>query len=264
LDLSVTERLTTILKMWQNTLVYNRGTMNEQRYQDILAPLQKGKQYTLAELSSVIHTLRPQLSPRGYSWILSHLVQQGSLKRIKEGIYLRDDTLKIYDSGSLPKVGQECISLIRKAYPDFRIVAFETTILNEWLNELIARSTLIIEVESLALGYVYNALHGKVKATLLLKPSAKEMDYYRDDRTVLLEPLVSRAPLTKNQTTVRLEKLMVDLIADDFLSFFYSSSELPDMFESMRENYAMDYGTLFNYAKRRRVSTELSALFSPI
>jgi hypothetical protein len=90
------------------------------------------------------------------------------------------------------------------------------------------------------------------------------MDYYRDDRTVLLEPLVSRAPLTKNQTTVRLEKLMVDLIADDFLSFFYSSSELPDMFESMRENYAMDYGTLFNYAKRRRVSTELSALFSPI
>jgi predicted transcriptional regulator of viral defense system len=79
--------------------------MNEQRYQDILVPLQKGKQYTLAELSSVIHTLRPQLSPRGYSWILSHLVQQGSLKRIKEGIYLRDDTLKIYDSGSLPKVG---------------------------------------------------------------------------------------------------------------------------------------------------------------
>jgi hypothetical protein len=89
------------------------------------------------------------------------------------------------------------------------------------------------------------------------------MTHYRNDETILLEPLRSRSPLKRQGTGIRLEKLMVDLLADDFFAYFYSPSELPDVYEAISKNNIIDTDTLFAYAKRRLVYDRLTSLLPP-
>jgi hypothetical protein len=95
---------------------------------------------------------------------------------------------------------------------------------------------------------------------VLLKPSEKEMSHYRTAETLILEPLSSRAPLSKKTPSIGLEKLMVDLLADHFFSFFLSESELPSLCQKMTKDYLINYSTLHAYAQRRGVENRLKRL----
>jgi hypothetical protein len=227
---------------------------------DILNSLFIDRTYTRDDLFKIILDHHPAYTQSSCRWVLSALLKEGSLMRIYCGGYRKTTELKHYEPVSLEKHTSAALALLKKALPEAKIVAFDSAMLNEWLNELIAHSTGIIEMDPAFLEDAYYVLKAKYKGTVLLKPNEKEMTHYRNGETLLLEPLRSRAPLSRKENTIRLEKLMVDLLADDFFAYFYSASELPDIYESMSRNYALDVDTLFAYAKRRLVYDELCHL----
>jgi len=71
--------------------------------------------------------------------------------------------------------------------------------------------------------------------------------------------LISKSPLqnvNKVQTTT-LEKLIVDLFSDKKLFAAFQGSELAHIANTAYNRYAIDFTTLFHYAKRRRKDIDL-------
>jgi hypothetical protein len=238
---------------------YN-AAMAQERYSKISEAMVEGKPYSKIELLRLIQNCYPDLSSHSEAWVIYHLLKQGSCCKIGHGLYLKNSALVSYQNPPLPSSIQSLIEQLKRRFPQTPVVAFESSCLNEWLNELIASSTPVIEVESSLLEDAYYALSAKSSYRILLKPTDKEMTHYRQGQFLILEPLTSRAPLNKEGTGIRLEKLMVDLLADSFFSYFFSLGECPNIFQEITQRYIVDSGTLFTYAKRRHVEAELKAL----
>ena len=80
---------------------------------------------------------------------------------------------------------------------------------------------------------------------------------------VIIKRLVTRAPIQKikNKKTVvpiaTLEKIMVDLFADENLLHFYQGSEMVNIYEKIIDRYSINFTKLFSYAKRRKKEQEI-------
>ena len=74
---------------------------------------------------------------------------------------------------------------------------------------------------------------------------------------------MTRAPIQKikNKKTVvpiaTLEKIMVDLFADENLLHFYQGSEMVNIYEKIIDRYSINFTKLFSYAKRRKKEQEI-------
>jgi hypothetical protein len=233
--------------------------MNENSYENINDVLKKGYPYRRKEIFSLIEKVKPQYTAASFRWILDDLLKRGTLKRFGRGLYMKGCEQETYMPEVLP-LERRAVKILLERFPLAKIVAFSSTILNEWLNELVAHGTIVVEMEESYLDDAYYLLKEKTKATVLLKPTEKEITHYRDDDTIILEPLRSRAPLLRKDTTIKLEKLMVDLLADSFLTYFFSPSELPALYKTMNERYIINKDALYAYATRRGVCQELISL----
>ena len=54
-----------------------------------------------------------------------------------------------------------------------------------------------------------------------------------------------------------LEKIMVDLFADENLLHFYQGSEMVNIYEKIIDRYSINFTKLFSYAKRRKKEQEI-------
>ncbi len=85
----------------------------------------------------------------------------------------------------------------------------------------------------------------KAKRTHRLRPS-------KPSRLVIESPREK-----KERYRARLEKLLVDLIADPLISKLVSQSEYPEIYDSAFFSCPIDESSLFRYAKRRSVYDEI-------
>jgi hypothetical protein len=216
--------------------------------------------YTKDDIVNIIKKVKPSLSPSSYGWIIYQLKNNGEIKRIGKSTYIKSKKLEQYKSRALSKEAARCLASLKKAFPNSELIVFETSCLNEWLNELIAHSTIVVEMRSDLLESAFFLLSKNNESHVLLKPGKDEFSHYWSDDSVIIEPLHSRAPLEKKGNGICLEKLIVDLLSDKFLGYFFSRSELPEIYEEMFEQYAIDADRLFTYAKRRRVLSALLPL----
>ncbi len=59
-----------------------------------------------------------------------------------------------------------------------------------------------------------------------------------------------------------LEKIMVDLFADENLLHFYQGSEMVNIYEKIIDRYSINFTKLFSYAKRRKKEQEIKQFIS--
>ena len=98
-----------------------------------------------------------------------------------------------------------------------------------------------------------------------LNPDDKEIEFYISESAVpvVIKRLVTRAPINKLKNkkiavpVASLEKIMVDLFADETLFHFYQGSELINIYEKILERYNINFTKLFSYAKRRKKELEI-------
>ena len=78
---------------------------------------------------------------------------------------------------------------------------------------------------------------------------------------IVIVKLTTEAPKGKKISWhTRLEKLLVDIVAEPLLSASISQAEYPHIYTDAFERYIVDENTLFRYARRRRASNKIRNL----
>jgi hypothetical protein len=213
---------------------------------------------------NIFESLFPKQSLHAYYWALTRLLKTGKLEKTGLGLYLKGEERPVfrysYSSAFLRKV----TSLVKKAFPKIRFISYESTILNQFLNLMLGSDVLFLQVEPVAVPFVFDLLKTKTDYSVLLDPTDKEITHYLRKETIIVTPIYSRAPVAKNSSEILLEKLAVDLFYDSTLQHFVPSSEVETIFRNMLEKYRVDGSLLLAYAKRRGGNGPIQSLIQDL
>ncbi len=215
------------------------------------------------ELFQFYSDFEPDLKESTFSWRIYDLKKKDIIKTIGRGLYVIS-----YKPKYKPNLTESILKIIRKTndrYEDIIYCVWE----NQWLNEFTQHQTsnqmIIVEVEKEFTESLYYYLNDSLRMDFFLNPDEKEIEFYISESTVpvVIKRLVTRAPISKlrdKKNTVpvaTLEKIMVDLFADENLFHFYQGSELVNIYEKILERYSINFTKLFSYAKRRKKEQEI-------
>lgn len=207
--------------------------------------------FTRKELKDYIRAKNPALKDSSFSWLLYDLCQKRIIQRIAHDVYQK------YEEGSLLKnytadMSADTVNILgflKTRFPLITFIIWETRAFNEFANHQMARNFIFIEVEKQFDESVFNALHEKNNYTVLYRPRAKELALYSGNITVSVLPITSEAPISGYYA--RLEKLLVDLFANELLDLIISRSDFPGIYEEAFSKYNINYNMMIRYAKRR-------------
>lgn len=222
-------------------------------YEQLGSVLERGKIYSHKELIDDLKALRPELSGSTYHWAVSSLVRSGQLTRCGYDAYAVQDGLpkKSYRP-VYSDLSEELIAKISNQYPYMSFTVFETVLMNEFLNHLIAQNTVFLQVEKDSAIFVFHSLQECGYPNVLYRPTAGDFDLYWSRNVIVVTNLISEAPMRAGRPhDITLEKLLVDMVTDRIIAATYSPAELPDVFEEAQQQYGLDTVRLLRYARRR-------------
>ena len=224
-----------------------------QWYIEVLNRMEDKKTYSHKVLLDKLRILKAGLSESTYHWAISKLVRDGALTRLGYDSYsLPTDSPKKTYEPLYSDIAEELIGLIAEKYSDVKFTVFETVLLNEFLNHLIAQNTVFIQVEKESSIYVFRFLQEQRISNVLYKPDEDTLALYWSKDCVIVTDLVSEAPIRSDKPhAVLLEKMLVDLLADKRIASTFSKAELPDVMEWAQYRYLLDKTRMLRYARRR-------------
>lgn len=210
----------------------------------------------------------PDLKESTFSWRIYDLKKKNIIKTIGRGLYVIS-----YKPKYKPVLSDNVLKIARKTtkrFEDIKYVIWETQWLNEFSQHQISNQMVVIEVEKEFTDSLYYYLNDTMRMDFFLNPDEKEIQFYISESNVpvVIKRLVTRAPIIKlkNKKTVvpiaTLEKIMVDLFADEGLFHFYQGSEIINIYEKIIDRYSINFTKLFSYAKRRRKEQEIKQFIS--
>ena len=184
---------------------------------------------------------------------INKMIAFGKLSRVGNGRYAFVGKRK-FDYAIAHDVSVDVLNKLEKRFgKNVRFVIYESTILNMFLNHLIVRPTVIVEVEKDVAETVFWFLKEEGFGNVLLNPSEDENYLYNpyDGTGIIVKPMVSKAPIDHKRHKITIEKLAVDIVCDRTLNMFYEGAEISPMVEDILRNYAIKFDSVRNYAKRR-------------
>ena len=197
-------------------------------YEHIKNVLKCGEIYSHKELTDELKILKPDLADSTYHWT-------------KKQYYPPYSDLAL-----------EVMNQIKETYPYVTFTVFETVLMNDFLNHLIAQNTVFIQAEKESSIYVFRFLQEKGYQNVMYKPGKNEFDLYWSRDEIVVADIISEAPLrTDEPHKIMLEKMLVDMIADKLISTTFSKAEFPDVIEQAQSRYYLDKIRLLRYARRR-------------
>lgn len=205
----------------------------------------------------------PDLKQSTFSWRIYDLKKKDIIKTIGRGLYLIS-----YKPKYRPVLSDNVLKIARKTnekFTEIQYAIWETQWLNEFTQHQVSNQMIVVEVEREFTESLYYYLNDSLRMDFFLNPNEKEIEFYISESTVpvVIKRLVTRAPISKlinKKNTVlvaTLEKIMVDLFADENLFHFYQGSELINIYENILERYSINFTKLFSYAKRRKKEEEI-------
>jgi len=227
-------------------------------YSNAILKLAPGVCYSHKDITGELKKTKQNLSNSAYYWAVREMIQEGSLYRLGYDSYsLPTDSPK---SEYKPHYSEQAASLIdtlSQAFPHVAFTVFETVLLNDFLNHLIARNTVFLQVEKESSAYVFRYLQESGTANVLFCPNKAEFDLYWSDNCVVVIDMISEAPLCPFAPhSILLEKMLVDICADKLIAGSFSKAELPDIYEQASAKYRIDKAKLMRYARRRNKQNE--------
>lgn len=145
---------------------------------DLLKP---NLQITKSEYEKIIRQFNPNCSQDAIYWQLRQLQQKGIIKRTGRGIYTICDNEKekweyTYDHSELTK---EIVERIEKEYPLIDFQVWEFIQLNEFVNHLIGKNVIFIEVEHMLEETVFEMLSEYYPRVLLCPEQELFYTYFK-------------------------------------------------------------------------------------
>ena len=224
-----------------------------QWYEEVLKRIDGKKTYCHKELMDELRMLKTDLSDSTYHWAISGLVRDGALTRYGYDSYsltsdhTKDEYVPVYSD-----TAEGLIRLISEKYPYVQFMVFETVLMNEFLNHLIAQNTVFIQVEKESSIYVFRFLQEQGIQNVMYKPGKKDFNLYWSKDCVIVTDMISEAPIRADKPHyIMLEKMLVDMSADKLIAVTFSKAELPDVYEQAQSRYLLDKVRMLRYSRRR-------------
>ncbi len=230
-----------------------------QWYENTINNLITGKSYSHKALIAHLMKEKPGLSANTYHWAISGMVRDGILLHNGYDDYTLtgENQLQEYHP-SYTDLAQNLAHSIRKRYPYIQFTVFETVLMNDFLNHLIAQNTVFIQAQKECSIFIFRFLQESEFQHLMYKPGKKDYALYWAKDSIVVTDLISEAPMrTDNTYEILLEKMLVDMCADKLISLTFSKSELPDVFDTAEKQYRLDKNKLLRYARRRNREKEV-------
>jgi hypothetical protein len=229
----------------------------------LIEVFKKRSSFERNELYKFYLEYEPDLKENTFSWRIYDLKKKDIIKTIGRGLYVIS-----YKPKYKPVLSDNILKIARKTnerFSEIQYAIWENQWLNEFTQHQVSNQMIIVEVEKEFTESLYYYLKDSLRMDFFLNPDEKEIQFYISESTlpIVIKRLVTRAPIN-NQTSknavvpiATLEKIMVDLFADDGLFHFYQGSELLNIYENILERYSINFTKLFSYAKRRKKEEEI-------
>ena len=200
-------------------------------------------------LYDMIKKFHPDYKDSSIRWVIHRLVTKGIISKINHKQFIKG-VKKLYQQKFNSQDTNKIIDLINKDYPNIKIVVYESTLLNEWVNQQISRKTIFVEVEKYYMADVFRSIYDNVSNRVLLNPKTEDFYLYTND-LIVVNALVTQAPINSEKRTIKIEKLIVDLFTKDLITEFVNEDEKEEVVQSIIKSYIVNEKTLYAYAKRR-------------
>lgn len=144
---------------------------------------------------------------------------------------------------------------------------WETAWLNEFSVHQASKKMIILEIGKEWVESLFFDLKDNFHFDFFINPGEKEIDYYiaESSQPVIVKRLITRSPLAERKEkklslfTPLLEKILVDLFAEEKLFYLYQGPELAHICEHAIRNYTLNFTRLLGYAARREKEQEIKA-----
>ncbi len=222
-------------------------------YDKSASSLEAGHLYSHRALIDHLRCDYPTQPDSSLRWAIDGMIKSGLLKKRGYDEYVVGESFELPEYRPVYSgAAQKLIGQLSGAYPYVPFTIYETVLMNDFLNHLVAQNTIFIQAEKESGIFLFRFLQEKGYADLLYKPSKKDFSLYWAKDCVVITDLISEAPICQDAPhSICLEKLLVDMIADKLLSSSYSKAEYPDVLCLARSQYRLDKAKMLRYARRR-------------
>ena len=219
--------------------------------------------FSRQELFEFYRYFEPDLKEGTFGWRIYDLKNKNIIRSLKRGLYAIS-----YKPKYKPEVSKELIKLAKKityTFEDTRHCLWETKWLNEFSQHQTSKRIVLIEIEKDFIESLYYELKDSSRSELFLNPDDKAIEFYiaESEYPVVIKKLITRSPIARRTEkklkfyTPLLEKILVDLFAEEKLFYYLHGSELMHIYENAISKYAINFTKLFSYAKRRDREQEI-------
>jgi hypothetical protein len=194
-------------------------------------------------------------------WTLHDMVREGLLARPKRGHYALCENVRGREYvPSYSDLLRRCQTILGKHFSLARYALWESSQLFALAGVACEENVVVVETEKTALEIAFDLLKSELSQAVLYAPTAADMRHYAGKYTVILRRLVSQGPVQKATPYARLEKLLVDVVADRRLARTLELPNTADILRGAFETYQISPTTLIRYARRRGVGEAFYAL----
>lgn len=217
------------------------------------------------ELHKFYRSRDPELTEQAFRRILYSLKKQRIVLPLGAGVYaLSKPSASNSKSIFAPRLSsaiQELGLFLNKQFPYAQYAIWETSTLHEFMIHQPGSSQIILEIEKTACESVFNQLKEHPSVNAFLEPDRLTIERYisSSPESVLVLKLITQSPkLNKNGISfARLEKILVDIFADEDRFYTFHGQELINIFENAFSTYWINTKTMFRYAGRRKATDRL-------
>lgn len=232
--------------------------MLEKRYYDGLLDVTR---FTRKELLESFRMAGYMLSEASFYKKVEELVKNGQIVRVGRNVYSLPDNKRLAYEYKYSELAEEVAQEIAQQYPYVNFSIFEFIQLNDFVNHLIAHNVIFLSVEADIMEFVFETLRDKYPGKVLINPTVEIYHQYWSDNMIVLGKLTTEAPKGQRASWhTRLEKMLVDIMAEPLLLTSISRAEYPHIYEDVFNRYIVDENSLFRYASRRKVTKKIKEL----
>ena len=211
--------------------------------------------FTTREFATALEEEMPGIGRSTIYLILKSKCDTGSITRISKGHFI-SSSRKEY-SYELSDTARDIATLIQESYPLVNFQIWELYQMNEFVNHLLVKNTIFVEVESMLDESIFNLLFERY-SHVLHNPDIDEYYKYAGDETIVVRKLITETPSSYGQyRQASLEKLLVDLFGRGLTSSILSRSEYSAIYEDSFQKYTINQAKLFRYARRRGIENNI-------
>ena len=214
-----------------------------QWYEATSKKLEAGHRYSHQELIRLLKSDYPQMRNSSYHWAVCGMLKSGNLTKVARNVYVvQNEREKPVYRPAYSDLATKLKEQISDRYPSVHFTVFETALMNDFLNHLVAQNTVFIQVD-------------------------KKADYalYWEKDCIVVADMISEAPLSASAPhEICLEKMLVDMYCDKLISLAYNKSEYPEVLKQAMETYHIEPTKMMRYARRRGREDELKKILEEI